>query len=43
GTVAQVQADAKVQEVYLGRASEPEPSAAVPVPAPVPAPVREEV
>ncbi|MGW3929080.1 urea ABC transporter ATP-binding protein UrtD [Streptomyces microflavus] len=37
GTVAQVQADAKVQEVYLGRASEPEPSATVPVP------VREEV
>ncbi|MBK5994313.1 MULTISPECIES: urea ABC transporter ATP-binding protein UrtD [Streptomyces] len=34
GTVAQVQADAKVQEVYLGRASEPGPSAAVPVPVP---------
>ncbi|WP_406190451.1 urea ABC transporter ATP-binding protein UrtD [Streptomyces sp. NBC_01017] len=32
GTVAQVQADPKVQEVYLGRASEPEPE---PEPAPV--------
>jgi urea transport system ATP-binding protein len=35
GTVAQVQADPRVQEVYLGRASEPEPesapAAAVPV------------
>lgn len=30
GTVTEVQADAKVQEVYLGRASEPEP-AAIPV------------
>jgi urea transport system ATP-binding protein len=30
GTVAEVQADAKVQEVYLGRAAEPEPTA-VPV------------
>ncbi|MGW0708548.1 urea ABC transporter ATP-binding protein UrtD [Streptomyces sp. NPDC002643] len=27
GTVAEVQADAKVQEVYLGRASDPEPTA----------------
>ncbi|NEC48525.1 urea ABC transporter ATP-binding protein UrtD [Actinospica acidiphila] len=33
GSVAEVQADARVQEVYLGRASEPEPqAAAVPVP-----------
>jgi urea transport system ATP-binding protein len=31
GTVAEVQADAKVQEVYLGRAAEPEPTSAVPV------------
>ncbi|MFF4500969.1 urea ABC transporter ATP-binding protein UrtD [Streptomyces sp. NPDC001401] len=31
GTVAEVQADAKVQEVYLGRAAEPEPSPVVPV------------
>ncbi|UUU19827.1 urea ABC transporter ATP-binding protein UrtD [Streptomyces sp. DSM 40750] len=43
GSVTEVQADAKVQEVYLGRASEPEPasepapeSAAEPVAAPVP-------
>ncbi|MFI1921247.1 MULTISPECIES: urea ABC transporter ATP-binding protein UrtD [unclassified Streptomyces] len=35
GSVAEVQADAKVQEVYLGRASEPEPA---PGPAPTPAP-----
>ncbi|WP_405765120.1 urea ABC transporter ATP-binding protein UrtD [Streptomyces sp. NBC_01538] len=28
GTVAEVQADPKVQEVYLGRASEPEPASA---------------
>ncbi|MFC9175689.1 MULTISPECIES: urea ABC transporter ATP-binding protein UrtD [Streptomyces] len=32
GTVAEVQADGKVQEVYLGRASEPEPSPTAPVP-----------
>ncbi|MGW5904950.1 urea ABC transporter ATP-binding protein UrtD [Streptomyces althioticus] len=33
GSVTEVQADARVQEVYLGRASEPEPAAAaVPVP-----------
>ncbi|QNP66824.1 urea ABC transporter ATP-binding protein UrtD [Streptomyces genisteinicus] len=35
GTVAEVQADPRVQEVYLGRATEPEPGpgpAAVPVP-----------
>ena len=34
GSVTEVQADARVQEVYLGRASEPEPEpgpAAVPV------------
>jgi urea transport system ATP-binding protein len=34
GSVTEVQADARVQEVYLGRASEPEPGpgpAAVPV------------
>ncbi|WP_327731591.1 urea ABC transporter ATP-binding protein UrtD [Streptomyces sp. NBC_00487] len=35
GSVTEVQADAKVQEVYLGRASEPEPAAG-PVAAPVP-------
>ncbi|WP_230197066.1 urea ABC transporter ATP-binding protein UrtD [Streptomyces sp. NBC_00080] len=35
GSVAEVQADAKVQEVYLGRAAEPEPT---PGPAPTPAP-----
>ncbi|MGA6171886.1 urea ABC transporter ATP-binding protein UrtD [Streptomyces sp. NPDC012600] len=43
GTVAQVRADAKVQEVYLGRAAEPEPPAADPAPAPSLAAVREEV
>ncbi|WP_217214095.1 urea ABC transporter ATP-binding protein UrtD [Streptomyces sp. AC550_RSS872] len=37
GTVAQVQADPKVQEVYLGRSSEPESA-----PAPAPVPVAEE-
>ena len=31
GTVAEVQADTKVQEVYLGRAAEPRPAPAVPV------------
>ncbi|MEU6159285.1 urea ABC transporter ATP-binding protein UrtD [Streptomyces sp. NPDC047130] len=36
GTVAEVQADARVQEVYLGRASEP---AAAPGPEPAPRPV----
>ncbi|MDR6979663.1 urea transport system ATP-binding protein [Streptomyces sp. 3330] len=39
GSVAEVQADAKVQEVYLGRASEPEPASR---PAPAPAAVAEE-
>ncbi|SER09345.1 Branched-chain amino acid ATP-binding cassette transporter [Streptomyces sp. yr375] len=41
GSVAEVQADAKVQEVYLGRASEP---VTVPVPEPAAAavPVAEE-
>jgi urea transport system ATP-binding protein len=36
GSVAEVQSDAKVQEVYLGRASEPEP-ASEPAAASVPA------
>ncbi|MGW0149388.1 urea ABC transporter ATP-binding protein UrtD [Streptomyces sp. NPDC004822] len=39
GSVTEVQADAKVQEVYLGRASEPSPE---PVPRPAAVPVPEE-
>ncbi|MET9107832.1 urea ABC transporter ATP-binding protein UrtD [Streptomyces zhihengii] len=41
GTVAEVQADARVQEVYLGRATEPEPAGG-PEPAAVPATLAEE-
>jgi urea transport system ATP-binding protein len=41
GTVAEVQADPKVQEVYLGRASEPEPPT-VTEPSATPVPVTEE-
>ncbi|WP_432192157.1 urea ABC transporter ATP-binding protein UrtD [Streptomyces sp. bgisy027] len=42
GTVAEVQADAKVQEVYLGRASEPETGGPESAPAATPVAVAEE-